>query len=303
MTSVIEVRNVSRRFRQVVALDDVSFALPANTITGLLGRNGAGKTTVMKILTGQQFASSGSVRIFGESPVENDKVLRRMSFVKESQIYPDMAISHVLKAASWFYPDWDAEFAARLVDDFELPLRRRMKKVSRGMHSAVGIIIGLASRAEVTLFDEPYLGLDAVARQIFYDRLLEDYSENPRTVVLSTHLINEVANLLEHVVVIDKGRIVIDRSAEDVRGSAITVSGRVNNVEEFVRGRDVLSRETLGSMASATVAGELGSGDRNLLRHLELDTAPVSLQDYIVRSTLPRAEESAAPRSRKEKSA
>jgi energy-coupling factor transporter ATP-binding protein EcfA2 len=98
------------------------------------------------------------------------------------------------------------------MDDFALPGNRAVKKLSRGMASAVGIVIGLAAHAEITLFDEPYLGLDAVARQIFYDRLLADYAEHPRTVLLSTHLIDEVANLLEHVVVIDRGRIVADPS-------------------------------------------------------------------------------------------
>jgi ABC-2 type transport system ATP-binding protein len=138
-----------------------------------------------------------------------------MIFVEESQIYPDIKVERALEAASWFYPNWDAELAGQLMDDFALPGNRAIKKLSRGMASAVGIVIGLAAHAEITLFDEPYLGLDTVARQIFYDRLLADYTEHPRTVLISTHLIDEVANLLEHVVVIDRGRIVVDASADD----------------------------------------------------------------------------------------
>ena len=178
--------------------------MQADTITGLLGRNGAGKSTLMRIITGQEFVSSGTVRVGGQNPLENDAVLGRMMFVKESQIYPDIKVKRALEAASWFYPNWDAELAGQLMDDFALPDNRAIKKLSRGMHSAVGIVIGMAARAEITLFDEPYLGLDAVARQIFYDRLLADYAEHPRTVLLSTHLIDEVANLLEHVIVIDQ---------------------------------------------------------------------------------------------------
>ena len=94
------------------------------------------------------------------------------------------------------------------------------------MLSAVGIVIGLASRAPLTIFDEPYLGLDAVSRGIFYDRLMEDYSEHPRTVILSTHLIDEVSNLLEHVLVIDNGKLIIDQDAEELRGRAFTVTGQ-----------------------------------------------------------------------------
>ena len=179
----------------------------------------------MRILAGQEFPSAGSVAVLGASPIENDAVLRRMVFVREDQGYPDFKVRHALRAASWFYPNWSAELAEALLADFDLPPDRAIKKLSRGMRSALGIVIGLAARAEVTLFDEPYAGLDAVARQLFYDRLLADYAEHPRTVLLSTHLIDEAADLLERVVMIDRGRVVLDAAADDVRGSATTVSG------------------------------------------------------------------------------
>ena len=125
-------------------------------MTGLLGRNGAGKTTLMRIVTGQEFPTSGAIRVFGQAPAENDAVLRRMVFVREEQAYPDFRVGHAIRVASWFYPNWDQELAQRLLADFDLPSARRIKKLSRGMRSAVGIVIGLAARAELTLFDEPY---------------------------------------------------------------------------------------------------------------------------------------------------
>ena len=146
-------------------------------------------------------------------------------FVREDQSYPDFKVRHALKVASWFYPDWDAGLAGALLDDFELPPGRAVRHLSRGMRSALGIVIGLAARAEVTLFDEPYAGLDPVARQLFYDRLLADLAEHPRTVLLSTHLIDEAAGLLERVVVVDRGKVVLDAAADQVRGSATSVSG------------------------------------------------------------------------------
>jgi len=237
MTPTVHVDHLTRRYRGQLALDDVSCVLQPDTITGLLGRNGAGKSTLMKILTGQEFPTSGTVLVAGENPLENDAVLRRMVFVKESQLYPDIKVKRVIEAASWFFPNWDAELAAQLMDDFELPANRAVKKLSRGMHSAVGIVLGLSARAEITLFDEPYLGLDAVARQIFYDRLLADYAEHPRTILLSTHLIDEVADLLEHVLVIDRGRIVVDAPADDLRGRAVTVSGATSAVDDFTASR------------------------------------------------------------------
>jgi ABC-type Na+ transport system ATPase subunit NatA len=187
VTTVIEVDGLSKRFGRFTAIDDVTFGVEENGIYGLLGRNGAGKTTMMQLLTGQDFASTGSIRVFGESPVENAAVLDRVCFIKESQRYPDdFRPKHVFASAPWFFPQWDADLAARLVDDFRVPLHRRIKKLSRGQVSAVGVIVGLASHAPLTFFDEPYLGLDAVARQTFYDRLLEDYAAHPRTIVLST---------------------------------------------------------------------------------------------------------------------
>jgi ABC-2 type transport system ATP-binding protein len=286
MTAVIEVKNLTKRYRDKTAVDDISFTIERDSIYGLLGRNGAGKTTVMSILTAQNFPTSGDVRVFGEAPYENAGVLRRMCFVRESQKYPDDATPlHAFRIARLFYPNWDQQLAERLIADFQLPLKRTIKKLSRGQLSAVGVIIGIAARAEITFFDEPYLGLDAVARQIFYDRLLEDYAEHPRTIILSSHLIDEVANLLERVIVIDGGRIVMDEDTESVRDRAATILGETAAVEAFVAGREVIHRESLGRVTSVTVLGTLTPAERAELAEAGLDVGAVSLQQLIVRQT------------------
>jgi len=285
VNAVIEVTGLTKRFGSVTAVSDATFSVQENTISGLLGRNGAGKTTLMQLLTGQQFATSGSIKVFGESPVENARVLSNVSFIKESQKYPDdFKVKHVFRSAPWFFAEWDAEFAELLIDEFRLPVHRRIKKLSRGQLSSIGVIVGLASRAPLTFFDEPYLGLDAVARQLFYDRLLQDYAEHPRTVILSTHLIDEVANLLEHVLVIDAGRIIIDQDAESLRGSATTVVGTRGSVEAFVGDREVLDRETIGGLASATINGLDGAG-KAAATAAGLELTPVSLQQLVVKHT------------------
>lgn len=285
MSTVIEVSGLTKRFGNLNAVDDISFTVEENKVYGLLGRNGAGKTTLMQLLTGQDFATSGQIKIFGESPVETARVLQNVCFIKESQKYPDdFKVRHVLKSAPWFFRNWNAEFADQLVQDFRLPVERRIKKLSRGQLSSVGVIVGLASRAPLTFFDEPYLGLDAVARQIFYDRLLEDYVRHPRTVILSTHLIDEVSNLLEHVLVIDDGRIIIDHDAEDLRMSATTVAGLRDAVDAFVASRPVLHREEIGGLASVTVEA-LSQKERQAATAAGLELSPVSLQQLIVRKT------------------
>ncbi|RAN72647.1 ABC transporter ATP-binding protein [Bacillus sp. SRB_336] len=286
-TEIVRLDHVSKKYRDVTALDGVSFTLERDRIYGLLGRNGAGKTTVMSILTAQGFATSGRVDVFGEDPYENEKVLSRICFIRESQKYPDdFKPMDAFRSAALFYRNWDHRLAMDLVDDFALPLKRRIKKLSRGQLSAVGVIIGLASRAELTFFDEPYLGLDAVARQLFYDRLLADYAEFPRTVVLSSHLIDEVANLLEHVIVIDKGTIILDDDADNIRGSAVTLAGPAARVDSFAAGRAVLHRERIGAMESLTLEGALTAVERREARELGLELNAVSLQQLVIRKTL-----------------
>ena len=286
MTAVIEVENLTKRYKDKNALDNVSLSLEGGAIYGLLGRNGAGKTTLMSILTAQNFETSGTVKVFGEHPYENAHVLSRICFVRESQKYPDDATPrHAFRAASLFFPNWDQALADQLIEEFQLPMKQTIKKLSRGQLSAVGVIIGLASRAEITFFDEPYLGLDAVARQIFYDRLLEDYSEHPRTIILSSHLIDEVSNLIERVIVIDNGQILLDDDTEAIRDRAVNVVGDAARVEAWVQGREVLHRESLGRVASVTVLGTLTAEERAEVTASGLDLTPVSLQQLIVRLT------------------
>ncbi|MEF9872626.1 ABC transporter ATP-binding protein [Glutamicibacter sp. NPDC055491] len=286
-TTAIATRELSKTYKDVRALDNVSLELEPDRIYGLLGRNGAGKTTLMSILTGQNYADQGTAEIFGHAPFEHDPTLSRICFIRESQKYPDdFKVHQAFKSAALFFENWDEELAQDLVEAFALPTRRRIKKLSRGQLSAVGVIIGMASRADITFFDEPYLGLDAVARQIFYDRLVEDFAEYPRTIVLSSHLIDEVANLLEHVIVIDKGRIVIDSDAEELRGTAVTVTGEDAKVQEFIGSAQIIHRDALGALASVTIKAKLDSEQREQAKLMGLDLSPVSLQQLVVRSAL-----------------
>jgi ABC-2 type transport system ATP-binding protein len=284
MTPAISVTDLTRRYRGHTALDGVSFSIEEGVITGLLGRNGAGKTTLMRIITGQEFASAGDVRVFDANPLENDAILRRMVFVREDQAYPDFKIRQLLRTASWFYPNWSDELADSLLAAFDLPAGRPVKKLSRGMRSAVGIIIGLAARDELTLFDEPYAGLDAVARQVFYDQLLADYAAWPRTVLLSTHLIDETAGLLERVLVMDGGHVVLDAAADDLRGVATRVSGPVLAVDEFTAGHPVWDSRRMGSQASVVVLGPLTDADRVRALAGRLSFEPLSLQQLVVQA-------------------
>jgi ABC-2 type transport system ATP-binding protein len=285
MTPAISVTGLTRRYPDQVALDDVSLTVGARTITGLLGRNGAGKTTLLRILAGQEFPSSGSVQVLGAAPADNEDVRRRVVLVREDQVYPDFTVSHALRAASFWYPNWDAGLASSLLKDFGLRTGKAVKRLSRGQRSGLGITIGLAARAEVTMFDEPYTGLDAVARQFFYDRLLADYADVPRTILLSTHLIDEAAALFENVIVIDRGRVALDMAADGLRGMVTAVSGPALAVDFFTEGRPVWERRALGSQASVVMVRQVSDEDRERARSLGLDLTPLSLPQMVVRAS------------------
>jgi len=278
----IEVRAVTRHFGRISAVEDITFQVPENSVCGLLGRNGAGKTTLMSLISGQDRPTSGEVRVLGEDPFENRRVLAALSFVRDNQRYPDdYRLRHVLAVAPRFHPAWDDELAARLVDAFRLPAKPQVKKFSRGQLSSLGIVLGLASRAAITIFDEPYLGLDATARTTFYDLLLQDYAEHPRTILVSTHLIDEMEPLLQEVVIVDRGRLLRADTVEELSGAAFTVSGLAAPTTEFAAGRRVLREHRVGGLLSLTVEGPLSPAERERARAAGLDLQHARLQELV----------------------
>lgn len=214
----VEVDAVTHHFRGTKALADVSLTVRPGTITGLVGRNGAGKTTLLSLVAALRPLQAGTVRVGGRDVWEDPAVTSRVCLVRDTGgVLEDQKIRHTFKIQRALRPHWDEEYAARLLQQFGVPLRRTPEQLSRGQRSTLSAVIALASRAEVTLLDEVYLGMDAVARRAFYDELMADYLEHPRTIVLSSHLLDEVEDLLEDVVVLDRGRVVAAGEADTVR--------------------------------------------------------------------------------------
>ena len=189
----IIIRGITRTFRHVTALDNVSFEVATNSICGLLGSNGAGKTTLMGIIAGHDQAQRGSVSVLGRKPFESEQVAAATSFIRDNQRYPDSyKLIHVLNIAGAFHANWDRDYAEKLAQEFRIPTKTQITKFSRGQQSALSIVIALASRAPITIFDEPYLGLDVASRHRFYELLMTDYARHPRTIIVSTHLVGEM---------------------------------------------------------------------------------------------------------------
>ncbi|MGO1241492.1 MAG: ATP-binding cassette domain-containing protein, partial [Cellulosimicrobium funkei] len=249
-----EVRDVVVRYSRGddPALDGATLTIRPGVITGLLGRNGAGKTTLAALLAAFRRPTSGTVRVGPdgelEDPFENVWATMHTQLVRESG---DVGESDKARDTLEYYadvrPHWDADLAGRLLDTFEVDVRKKPNELSRGKRSALGAVVGLAARAPLTIFDEVYLGMDAPSRYAFYDALVADYAEHPRTILLSSHLIAEVERLFEDVVMIDRGRVLLAENADDVRARGISLTGPADVVERHTAGREVLARQRLGS--------------------------------------------------------
>ena len=262
----IKVEKLSKHYRQKQALNEVSFELNEPKIYGLLGRNGAGKTTFMEILAGHQLPTSGKVFINNEDPFDNRHILEHICLIKEGNNFNrDLKVKHVLNSYALFYPNWDPTLADKLVEDYHLPMNVKVKTLSKGMESALGVIVGLASTAAITIFDEPYIGLDAAARKKFYDILLEQYESHPRTIIFSTHLIDEVSLLFEEVLILREGELLLHDNAEKLRQDAFSVTGTKSEVEQFIQGKHVMKTKELANMMTAYVFGsQTGIENTNL---------------------------------------
>ncbi len=258
--SQIVVKNLTKRYGATTALDNVSLTIEEGKIYGLLGRNGAGKSTLLNLITNRIFPTEGEVTIDGQPVVENDAVLGKVYCMSEQPLYPDsMTVRDVFKWTRVFYPDMDVEYARQLAAKFKLNTGKKLKALSTGYTSIYKIIAALSCNAPVMLLDEPVLGLDANFRDLFYRELISLYSEKPRTIVISTHLIEEAAEVIEHVFIIKNGRVIMDDTTQNVLAAGYTVTGPAARVDAFTAGRQVLGSDTLGGIKSAYLLGSLDS--------------------------------------------
>jgi ABC-2 type transport system ATP-binding protein len=254
--SKIEIRDITKAFGDVTALKNVTVHLEENHIYGLLGRNGAGKTTLLNLITGKQFPDSGEILVDGERALENDHALSKMYCMTEMNLYPErMRVKEALRWSAEFYPNFNMEYANNLCEKFELKTNRKIENLSTGYSSIFKIIVALSCGSEIVIFDEPVLGLDANHRELFYKELIQNFSEYPRTFIISTHLIEEIASIIDHVVIIKNGEIIMDDEVQNVVGMGYSVSGSAGVVDEYIKGKKVLGSDTLGGLKSAYLLG------------------------------------------------
>lgn len=252
----------------------------------MIGRNGAGKTTLLKTCAGYIKPTSGTVRIFDSIPFDNLNVSSKMVFVDEEIQYDEsLSLNDILTLGKIYYQKWDFVFAEKLIKYFNLDYKKKYKKLSRGMKTQFNIIIGLASRAPLTLMDEPTLGLDVAVRKEFYKILVKDYMENPRTLILSSHLMNELENMLEEMVLIHEGKLIFHKSVEELQSYAILLNGKKEIIEPFIMNKEVLNIEVFNSSLIAGIKNNLSENDINYLKQKDVDVSKASIEDIYLWST------------------
>ena len=252
---MIELTNVTKKYGKTIAIDDLSLNIPENGIYCLLGRNGAGKTTLMKLLAGHISAKPGTIAIDGVK-VSASRMPEGVSFIESGGVQFNMRVSALIDTAAELQSDFDLDFAHEMVRRFGLNRRKRFNSLSFGMKTMLTTIIALSNNSKVVLLDEPTLGFDAIMRDQFNTLLLESYSANPRIIIVSTHLIDEIAKVTERLIIIESGKLLLEAGIGDIDEKAYTLSGPVAAVGPLLGSLNCIGKKTMSSVMAAYIYDE-----------------------------------------------
>ncbi|MBM7599639.1 ABC-2 type transport system ATP-binding protein [Virgibacillus halotolerans] len=243
---VVACENLIKTQGQLKTLNDVSFSIEENTITGLIGRNGAGKTTLLKILAGFWRGTSGDVKVFAESPFNNLLVSANAIYIDDQMDFSTaLTIKEILDEAGRFYEKWDRDLAQRLFDYFSFHPKQIHQNLSKGKKSTFNMIIGLASRCALTMFDEPTTGMDTAVRKDFYRALLKDYIAHPRTIIISSHHLEEVEDLLEDVLLLESGKKHLHLPMDVLKEYAVGLTGRTEIILQWTYHKEIIYQKNM----------------------------------------------------------
>jgi ABC-2 type transport system ATP-binding protein len=277
---VLSCDKLNKKYGRTCALRNLDLQLEENVIYGLLGRNGAGKSTLLNIIAGGIFPNDGIIEVRGEK-LGRGELPKDFCFVRENnKHFGGARVIEILQFAASFYPNWNWTLAHKLLQTFRLDPDKKIRQLSRGAGSLVGNTIGLASRAPLTLFDEPVLGLDVLMREKFYKELIEDYANYPRTILLSTHLIDEIVPVVEKVYIIEDGSILLHDDLDQIRMSAFSIRGNSEAVTSFTAGKRVLYTESYGHGTLAAIYEKLNDRDMQQALMMDISIENMSLQKF-----------------------
>ena len=249
---MIEFISVTKKYGSTTAVDNISLKIADSGIYCLLGRNGAGKTTLMKLASGHIAATGGKIIVDGK-PVSTSRMPESVNFIESGSVQFNMKVSALIDAAAQLQDDFDRDFALEMAKRLELKPEKKFKQLSFGMKTMLTTIITLSNNSKVVLLDEPTLGFDAIMRDQFNSLLLESYTLKPRIIVVSTHLIDEIAKVTGRLIIIDNGGIIMEAGIDDIDEKAYTLSGSVEAIEPLLGNLNCIGKTKMGSVMAAHI--------------------------------------------------
>nr|WP_144919580.1 ABC transporter ATP-binding protein [Paenibacillus bovis] len=282
--NVIECSNLVKRYGSKNVLNNMSFTIQENKITGLIGRNGVGKTTLLKIIAGFIHQTSGELKVFGKSPFNNLFVSANSIFIDDQMTLPPaLNLGQILEEAARFYENFDLELALRLLDYFAIDAYQYHNNLSKGMTSTFNMIFGLSAHCALTIFDEPTTGMDAAVRKDFYRALLKDYIAYPRTIIISSHHLEEIEDLLEDVMLVKDGDIHLHMPISELKEWAIGVQGKKSVVANLTNEKDIIYQKEVGvDQVYAVMKNDFEEMEIEQARQKGLKFSPISCNDICV---------------------
>ena len=272
---MIEMKNVSKQYGQSSVLNKIDLTVDEPGIYCLLGRNGAGKTTFLKSVAGYQNVTSGQIKVDGKA-ISTATLDTGVSYIENFAKHFNLPIWKLLRIASEVNAEYDYPFATEMMERFELDGKKKFNQLSLGMKTMVSTIVCLASNRPVVLLDEPVLGFDAIMRVEFYEMLAESFQRHPRIIIVSTHIIEEIAKTIHKLIVIDKGRIRFFDTLQAVEEKAFSISGLKKDVDAATANLNVIGQDTVGGLVTSYIF------DYPPKQEAPLEITPLSLQDFFV---------------------
>ena len=272
---MIELKQVTKQYGQATVLKNITLSIDEPGIYCLLGRNGAGKTTLLKSIAGYQNITQGTIEVDGKI-ITTSTLDTGVSYIENFAKHFNLPVRKLLRIASEVNPTYDDDFASEMMERFELDGKKKFHHLSLGMKTMVSTIICLASNKEVILLDEPVLGFDAIMRVEFYDMLTESFQKPPRIIIVSTHIIEEIAKTIQKLIIIDKGNVRFFDTLQSVEAKAFCISGMQKDVEAATRNLNIIGQDTVGGLITRYIF------DAPPEQTASLEIHPLSLQDFFI---------------------
>lgn len=284
---MIKVENVTKTFDGVCALNGLSLHVKKGTVYGLIGPNGAGKTTIIKHLTGIYKQNSGVLTIDGAKVYENTDLKKRVICIGDDlYFFPTYSIDAMAKFYAGLYPDWDWARYQALKDVFKIDVKRKVRKLSKGMQKQVAFWLGICTKPDVMILDEPVDGLDPVMRKNVWKLMLQDVAEREMTVLVSSHNLRELEDVCDHVGMMFDGHVVLEKSLDEAKGNIhkVQVAFQEAMPEDVKETLDILHTDRFGSVYSLIVKGAVADIKETIMRYSPLvcDVLPLTLEEVFI---------------------